>query len=922
MNADPYLILPLDGLRLIEASAGTGKTFTLATLFTRLVIEQNLNLAQILAVTFTEAATQELRARIRERLALAVEVTTHPAKDTDTPEILLTRSIVERHLERSGETAEHLTSRLRRAVEDADLASIFTIHGFCARVLREHALESGQPLIQQELVTHPQDLYAELAADLWRSYSSQYEYSKVLSRLWKDQAALATDIAVLAGDLPLRPEIPQTLVPNPHFILEAATGQLRQSIIEYEQHAHTIIADAFANKILNGQKAKRPSFDKAFLELSAGLALGQWPRGRNLHIDKLAANRLAGLCNQGRTPPSSPLFDALQLWFEADDLIQQWLNQQKILLLHRLRDEIRQRLGQTKQQRQIQTYDDLINHLANALQGEHAEFLAERLRIQYKFALVDEFQDTDPRQWEIFRTVFTDGLFLIGDPKQAIYGFRGGDIHTYLNAKSKAIPAPPLQRNFRSRPSVLRAIEALYENAGDSAFGSADIEFINILPGGQSADEDYLIDQQPAPALNICQIESTGAPMNAEPARTAITTACVADIHHVLSIARQGRAQIDGKPVEPGDIAVLVRNHKEATRIRQALVATGIPAVAAGRQSIFATAEAHDIRLLLLALLRPSDPSRLRAALATVLLGENAAAIAALESDPGHSHHQRLLHWRQLWQRSGIFAMLAEICAIHAQRLLTLIDGERRLTNTLQLAELLQQESHRQPGPHALVDWLHTRIARADDNDEAQQLRLESDARCVQIVTLHKSKGLEYPLVYLPFVGMESTSSNRSAHCIAHNGHQRVLYWNIDPEDEDWPAATQHATQEDANETARLVYVGLTRAKHALWMATGHWKGRKNSPLAAMLQHHQALAAHPDIVHTSASLELPARLAPASVPQLPPPPRIRRRIHADWWVYSFTQLAHAEGYDDPVAGAVGTPPGGAEDERGTLWPQA
>jgi len=912
MNTDPYLTLPLDGLRLIEASAGTGKTFTLATLFTRLVIEQHLTLPQILAVTFTEAATQELRARIRERLALAAQVTACPAQDSDHPETLLTRSIIQQHLAHSGESAAQLAARLRRAVEDADLASIFTIHSFCAKALREHALDSGESLIQHALVTNPKDLYAELAADLWRIYSREPDDSKILTRLWKDQTALAGDIAVLASDLPLKPEIPQTLVPNPHFILEAATGQLTQSIIEHEQHARHIIADACANKTISA-RYKPSSFDKAFIELNAGVALGEWPRGDKYHIDKLATGRLEKLCNQGRTPPSSPLFDALQLWFDADDLIQQWLNQQKILLLHRLRDEIKQRFAQTKQQRQIQTYDDLIGHLANALRGEHADILAERLRTQYKFALVDEFQDTDPRQWEIFRSIFIDGLFLIGDPKQAIYGFRGGDIHTYLNAKSSAIPAPPLNRNFRSRPSVLRAIETLYKNAGKAAFGSADIGFIQILPGGQCNDEDYLLDGQPAPALTICQIESDGPPMNAEPARTTITAACVADIHRVLFAARQGRAQIGGKPVEPGDIAVLVRNHKEATRIRQALAGTGIPAVAAGKQSIFATAEAHDIRLLLLALLHPSDPGRLRAALATVLLGEDAAAIAALESDPGHRHHQRLLHWRQSWQRSGIFAMLAGICADHAQRLLTLSDGERRLTNTLQLAELLQQESARQPGPHGLLDWLSTRIIYADDNDEAQQLRLESDAHCVQIVTLHKSKGLEYPLVYLPFVGMETTSSHR-VHRIIHDGDQRTLYWKIDPEDEDWASAVKQSAQDTGNETARLLYVGLTRAKHALWTAAGHWKGWENSPLAGMLQNQDALRATSGILVTRANSECPARLPPAPAPAPPPPRTIQRRIHADWWIYSFTQLAHTQADDDPVEGAIGAQPGGAEDE--------
>jgi len=931
MSTDPYLALPLDGLRLIEASAGTGKTFTLATLFTRLVIERHLALPQILAVTFTEAATQELRARIRERLALALEITTCPAMETDNPEILLTRTIVEQHLAHGGEAIAHLTARLGRAVEDADLASIFTIHGFCARVLGEYALESGQPLLQREFVTNPRDLHADLAADLWRTYSSQYEDSNVLARLWKDQQALAGDITVLASDLPLRPEIPQTLVPNPHHIVETATRHLAQSIAEHGQTARKLIADALADKTLNAQKAKPQSFNKAFIELNAGIALGQWPRGRNLHIDKLAANRLADLCNKGRIPPHSPLFDALQQWFEADELTQQWLEQQKIILLHRLRTEIKLRLAQTKRQRQIQSYDDLIDNLANALQGEQAEILAERLRAQYRFALVDEFQDTDPRQWEIFRTIFAPpshkmgggaaGLFLIGDPKQAIYGFRGGDIHTYLNARSSAIPAPPLNHNFRARPCVLRAIEILYNNAAHAAFGTAEIEFIPILPGGQSSDEDCLLDGQPAPALTVCKIASDGVQMAAEAARSAITTACVADIHRVLSASREGRMLIGGIPVQPGDIAVLVRNHKEATRIRTALAAVGIPAVAAGKQSIFATEQAHEIRLLLLALLNPSDPGRLRAVLATVLLGEDATSIAALDSGPGNPHYESLLHWHQIWLRSGIFAMLSEICAAHASRLLTLTDGERRLTNTLQLGEILQQESHRHPGLHGLVDWLHTRIAHADDHDDAQQLRLESDARCIQIVTLHKSKGLEYPLVYLPFVGMENASSKRSTYRVIHDGSQRVLYWSIHPGDEGWISAVKQTAQEDRNETARLMYVGLTRAKHALWIARGEWKGWQDSPLSAMLQDHHALSAHPGIIMTCANLELPSRFPSLLAPEIPRP-RPRRRIQADWWVYSFTQLAHAEGHDDPAAAAAGGPqPGGADDEREMPWGQ-
>jgi len=913
---DPYLSLPLNGLRLIEASAGTGKTFTLATLFTRLVVEHGLSLAHILAVTYTEAATQELRARIRDRLALAVEVLTRPDAEDGRPEVVLTRQIVDRHLARSEETAAQLHARLRRAVEDADLASIFTIHGFCARVLREYAVESGQPLVERTLVSHPRELYRELAGDLWRSYSRCPDDAQLLAGLWKDPAALASDLDLLSSDLPLSPALPETMPANPLPGLAAATRRLIQAINEHAAHAQQLIDEAFARNLFDGRRARRPSFDKALIELQAGMALGEWPRGKDQngkdrHIDKLSPARLQAMCRPGQRAPASPLFDALGLWFDADDLRRQWCQQQTILLLHRLRADLRARLAALKQQRQLQTFDDFIQQLASALRGAHREQLCERLRGQYRFALVDEFQDTDPRQWEIFHTLFRAGLFLIGDPKQAIYGFRGGDIHTYLAAKAQAREAPPLNHNFRSRPCVLRALAALYQQAGSAAFGGAGIAFIPVLPGGQARDDDYLLDHAPAPGLTLCRVES---PANVDPARAAITAACAADIHRILRAARDGRASIKGQPVEAADIAVLVRSHKEASLIRKALAQLGIPAVSAGRQSLYASAEALDIRLLLMALMQPSDPGRLRAALSTVLLGEDAAAIAALDQVPQHTHFEAFSSWRQLYQRSGIFALLSTLCARHAARILQLDDGERRLTNILQLAELLQEASRQHPGLAALLGWLDTRIANADDQDDAQQLRLESDARCVQIVTLHKSKGLEYPLVYLPFVGLDRPPSPTARHCIVHAGQGRCLHWKMDRDADGWLQAWQQAGQEDRNEAARVLYVGMTRARHALWIAEGEWKGHDASPLAVMLQDRAALAASPEIALTTASADapIPPRLPPAASPVLPPPRRRQRRIHADWWVYSFTQLAHAEGQRDRVPLDVD---GGAEDER-------
>jgi len=916
---EPWLELPLSGLHLIEASAGTGKTFTVATLFTRLVVEKTLRMGQILTVTFTEAATQELRTRIRERLARAAQwvgSTPQPGQDS---EKALTCTILQRHQHDSGESDHALRQRLRRAAEETDLAAIFTIHSFCARVLREYALESRHTLATTELLTDTQGLYAEVAADIWRRYSSQKEYLESLTGLWKTPEALTEHIPQLAGELPLYPCLPDTLLAEPKAELDAAADTLLRAIADHFQDAQASIRQALEEEVFNKNSGKAHFFDKAFAELKLGCSLRYWALGKGCYISKLAANELAGICKKNKPVPACPLFDAIQIWVNAYALKQAWLKQQKIIFLHQVRQEIHQQLAEYKQLQRVQIYDDLITNLANALQGEAGQRLARSLRNQYKVALVDEFQDTDARQWQIFRQLFADpnssnetALFLIGDPKQAIYGFRGGDIHTYLHARSQASKAPPLKRNFRSRPAVLRALQRLYETAGSQAFGSANIQFEPVLPADKLADTHYLRHGQAATALHIGLICADKAD-DVETARAAVTWACVEHIYHLLSDARKGKAFIKDKgidrPVSSGDIAVLVRNHKEAVLIQRALSQLGIAAVASGRQSVFATEQAQEIRGLLLALLHPADEGRLRAALSSVLLGYQAADLAALDHDRQQQHelHQRLLQWRTRWQRSGIFALLADICAQQAPRLLSLIDGERRLSNTLQLAQVLQQASHHSLGLNSLLDWLHQRIFHANNRDDEQQLHLESDARCVQVVTLHKSKGLEYPLVYLPFVGIDTTGKEGDF-VIAHDGSQRALHWKIDATDSAWQTARDHAKEESRNEDARLLYVGLTRAQQALWLAAGALKGFKKTALAALLGDDQAKALAPcaDIhIYTvpTAAPALPRLPAEQETSPLPPR-RVHRHLAQDWWVYSFTQLAHADGTIERTAMAT------------------
>ncbi len=929
---DPYLALPLDGVRLIEASAGTGKTFTLATLFTRLVVEKGWRIGQILAVTFTDAATQELRKRIRERLALAAQLVERAPGEQDSPEVALTRVILHRQLALGEETPAALARRLQTAADEIDLASIFTIHGFCTRVLREHALESGHTFDPPTLLPSERELHEELAADLWRVHANDPATVDALTWLWSAPEALAGDLSTLIKPLPLLPARPTHIFDDPAPQLRLAAAALAEAIETHAEDAQAQIAVAFDRKIFDGRRAKRPSFDKAFGELFAGRSAQHWPRGDKSHLGKLLPVQLLAFCKEGMDGqcPASPLFDALQRWWHAADAREQWLRQQATAFLHDLRDEARARLAELKRIGRVQTYDDLIDGVADALDGPHRATLVQQLRAQYAIALVDEFQDTDDRQWGIFQRVFGDSqetreaglapaLFLIGDPKQAIYGFRGGDIHTYLKAKREADAAPALDRNFRSRPAVLHAIEALYANAGERAFLEADIAFEPVHPGSTRVDADFLRDGIPAPGLTVRVLHNTeGGDLKADPSRQQASDACVAAIHQILSEARQGRALLRDVPVQPGDIAVLVRSHKEATRIQQALGAVGIPAVAAGKQSLYATPEAHDLRLLLLALLQPADEGRLRAALSTVLLGENAGAIDALEreGDAQRSFQVRLLEWRERWQRGGPFAVIADLCAEHAERLLGLLDGERRLTNYLQLGELLQQAAGQTLGMHGLLDWLQVQMAHADQNDEQQLLRLESDARRVQIITLHKSKGLEYPLVFLPFVGIGGGAPNTEAHCTVYANGRRELHWKLD-KDESWNAASTRSTQEQDAEDARLLYVGLTRAEHALWIAAGDLAGLAKTRLAPMLSNLEALRDHPDIAVIDGPVDArPAQLAFERDGELPPVRALTRRVPHDWWVYSFTQLAHADAGHDTDAAATEVPAPAADEPAG------
>jgi len=938
---DAFFELPLDGVRLIEASAGTGKTFTLATLVTRLVIERGLRVGEILAVTYTEAATQELRERLRLRLELAArlanEVALMPTTLDDDSEAAVTRALIERQARREDPLA--LARRLRQAAREMDLAAVFTIHGFCARALAEHAVEAGQPLLAPELTGSERELIDAVATDLWRSLGADATDAELLQQQWRTPDGLVGDLYKLLYVPRLQPAPPPPS-PDPLPQLVDAATALRESFATHQDEACAALHGAIENKVLNGTSYKPALIVELRNALSQWCAHGDAAAPVHEKLDRLTPRMLADKTNKPKKgaplqPPSSPLFDAVAHYLDAADARDSWLASRRIALVHRVRESAARRLAAIKRQRREQTFDDLIANLADALDGPHGARLVERLRAQYAFALVDEFQDTDPRQWAIFQRIFGTGdepaLFLIGDPKQAIYRFRGGDVHTYLAAAESAQRAPALDRNFRSRPSLLRAISALYERAGETAFIDERIRFRDVEPGGAVRDDDLRRDGHTAPALEICMLpppdDGRRRPQwYVGEARQLAALACVTAIHTLLSDARGGRAVLRERGQErapqSGDIAVLVRNHGEATLMREALSRAGIAAVAAGRRSLFSTDEARDVLALLEALLRPDDDARLRGALATLLVGLDADTLARFDDDAQlHRHWQlRALAWRDRWQRHGPLAMLGDVAAEHAPRLLAQSDGERRLTNTLQLAEVLQEADIEAIGEHGLVDWLRTRIAEADDSDETQQLRLESDARCVQILTLHKSKGLEYPFVFLPFAAIGRDARNGNL-CEFHDGTGRVLQLRSEATPENaaaWNDARTRQDSEERGEDARLLYVGLTRAQHALWLATGPFANAELSPLEPMLRDVDALADANGAAVSVHRLVLPLRLPDALAPEhrdaVPAARESRRVVSRDWWVYSFTQLANESPGTVEAAPRTVAEEGGAQDE--------
>lgn len=851
-SGDLGLALPLRGLRLIEASAGTGKTFTLVTVLLRLLLERGVPIQQLLAVTFTRAATQELRKRLRQRLLAAQKVLDGATTHDDDSEANAAAAVLAQASTQVD--AATLRDRLRAALAQLDEALIATIHGFCQRALREFGFRAGL-LADVELVDGAPEAWDEAAAQLWRRAAGDdgdpAQYA-LLREVWSHPAALAKDLPKLCD--PARTTLPRAE------------------------------------------------------ESEAAAAL------------------------------------------------------------HALRADAQTRFAALMQLRGERTQDQLIEAVWRASEDPaFAAALAER----WPLLLIDEFQDTDPRQWDIFSRIHdaTDPeqrlLCLIGDPKQAIYRFRGGDLATYLRARDRVRrladmggPAGEyaLDANYRSRPAVLQSLETVF-TAHAQPFRDPRIAFHALRAAGSAADADLLIGDASVPALTLhwlpppapdkTQHHSSNASKGFRGKEDELPLLCATAVAAIADLL--AHASLRGEPLRPSDIAVLTRSNDEALRMHRALAVAGLPAALLSKDGVFDSEAAGMLRTVLRALAEPGNPGLFRAALATPLLGFDAAAIDAFDSDPQRSARtiDDFDRAAALWRSRGPLPALLPFARQAAPRWLGEIGGARRLTDLLHLLELLQAEAPQHHGPAELLRWFAAQADASTRENDSRQLRLEADAGLIQITTMHKAKGLEYAVVVLPFVARSSEPPPSSLR--VHDFHldaagpARAWVHKALPATPDIDAK-KLADDEDDAEAQRLLYVALTRAKyaiHAVWSRNGstedtalHWllhdgarMGRKADTLdaAGMRARLDALAArdHGIAVRDVEIAALPAVIARAvaevsrrvAAPAASPPVReARRRFTNDARLHSFSSL-HAHNDDvEPIRGAEDESIAIADDE--------
>lgn len=843
------------GASLIEASAGTGKTFSIAMLVTRLVVEKAIPIDQILVVTFTKAATEELKERIRARLLEARNHLQEHALDSKSdsksdsnsnlePDPFLTQwcQQIERgtpltndysNSEVSGEQDNRSIAlkRIAMALADIDQAAIFTIHSFCQRILLEYPLESGQSF-SGELSTNIDAQRDQVLQDFWRNlvYEKPANETAVLVNAI-DQIAIDSSASNVFYS-----RLKQRLGPQ-----LAKLGYLLQQL---DAHSHIENAEQSLDELVQQSLLTQQKIDDFFDTLEPNL--GEFIRAAedNGWLNKNQINttktryqerfnhpqeffdKLPGAVLKAHKSKLDNVIDLANLPAGLFAQQQKLQKQLPLAIIQQLMAFYFDALNQQLDTENALSFDDLIQRLAQALtQADKSAFLVQQIQARFQAAFIDEFQDTDLQQWKIFSTLFANShtyLYLIGDPKQAIYKFRGADIYAYLQAKKACEYHYTLDTNWRSVPNLVEAVNHLFERQ-DDPFLTADLQEIGDFPfhrvnAGKEDNQDlevcHLWEMPPSPEKKA---------WNAEPAQTLIRENILAHISRQL----QNGAQ-------PKEFAVLVRGNKTAALYQTEFLKLGIPAVINSKESVYQSEQALELLSVMQALHEPADIRKAKQALATRWFGFSAQQLLqAVESDTLEVWLDSLFEHHKTWQQKGFMAAIYGLLdewqvrqhlAMHPM-------GERNITNIFHLVELLQKaalQEHLNMTKTLQLLESHTQKPPAGDDEI---LRLETDEEALQIVTLHSSKGLQYKYVYCPdlwaFKGLKETKL-----LVSQENGQTIL----DLGSTKFEGRKKRIEHELQAEDMRLIYVALTRAEERLYIVYGEsLKEYSGSPLGKLL---------------------------------------------------------------------------------------
>ena len=832
---------PLEGTILIQASAGTGKTYSITFLYLRFIIEEGLEVNQILVVTFTEAATAELRTRIRKRLMDAVQA----VKGEEVSDALLNEYLT---LLQDKFSQEKILASLEIALRSFDKASIYTIHGFCSRILNDQPFMSGS-VLGEELITDSYKLY-ELFETVSKDFIRIYQTNmSPLFLEWSKKKLKIKELIPLINSVVSNKNIKiiQHILCKPDY--EGAEKKFIESFKKLSEtwncnrtHVKNILCSCDSNLKKNIYRPE--TWEKNIMKIDA-YCLSEYGEPPEEVIKKCTASSISENKRKNAPAPENPFFvlceSHIGLWKDLKNIYSEtvlWLKNEFVSFAGK-------RFESEKNKRSLKTFDDLLNRVDN-LAGRKS--FAKTVSSRYNVAIIDEFQDTDETQWNIIKNIFKENskpLFLIGDPKQAIYKFRGADIFSYLSAAKSADNIFTLRKNWRSEPGLISAVNALF-SSHKNPFINKDIRFIPAEPADSTKNhgEKYISgDNETSPFVFwfVSNIKNEhGKGINKSEAADIVLEKMGNEMSRMLSMGKEGRITIGGELLNESHMAVLIRSHREARLTLDFLKHLNIKGAIYGTESVFNSCEAAELEFLLNAVASPNNMPVFTAAMGTELMGVPGQHLINFYKNQScfEEKLKAFSEYREQWLTHGFISMFSNLASKEGilTRLAGLNRAERRLTNLRHLMELLHNaETEERLNIDGLINWLSERREKMQ-NSESEQLRLENDENTVLIITMHKSKGLEFPIVFIPFPWSCRESSKETPYILFHKNDSLYLDMGSEEMEENFTIYND----ETLAENVRLFYVALTRAKSKCYAAWG--KVGAKSPVSApvWLFHNKA----------------------------------------------------------------------------------